>query len=994
MEDILRIPEDDVQNALSTMPTIKNPYSSSIWSDGIHQFIANKVYSRRNAPKIEIISEHPEVIKLKDALQNRQLEAAKNKQKVVGLRLLYGSKAGGVMSPEFDLEECVAIYDSEPFVSSAIRRQLNIWFKQPFTFVSPERKLADYLNQRFMDMAFVTGIPTLQLFKMIIRDLLRFSNAFLIKYRDKDLSGIAKFKPGRPAPVAGYFPVSALNMYPRFNNGKLVSWIRYLDDGTMAAELNPKDVIHFTFEREPDFMFGKPRTLGAVEDIAALRRIEENVEVLLQKYLFPLFQLTIGTPEAPAQYLADGVSELEIGRDMLEAMQQEGMLVGTERHKLEMVGAKSGAMDARHYLSHFKSRVFTALGISPLDMGEGDCYDEATQTLTENGWKYHYEIDHIKEKIATYNPKTHQIEFEYATYKYEGFYQGDMIRFSGKHLDMLVTPKHDMWIKERHAGSQFNKDYKAMNLFARSQNSEWHFMDAAPITNITKTFGAYQKDGLPELVGYYASEGCLDAYNENLNKYRINLSQQPGIVLDAMKDAVKRLGFKYNICQGHNAMSMTFSNKKMFYWLKENVGQGSYNKHLPKDILAWNFIDKKKLLDALIDGDGSRDKRPGRTNFVYYTVSDQLADDVQILAMSLGYSAKVVKTKQSAKSYGTWINRVLISDKSIRSINRAKHMNSEYYEGVIYCYNVPNHLFVTRRNGKVAIQGNTANRSTADNISQNLKERVLDDQGEFASQVIQFMVSELLMEHPEDISVPRNLQKIRLHFPEVDLDNKIKKENHAINLWNNGGLTEDEFRAELGKMPIITNEERSKTKHALIDIPLALISAVDEPFSSEAKAAVKARTTADKAAVGSAPKTKTNQAPKSKPGTGASSSGRPKGSKKSGTPASRAAQAATTPTNQHGTNPGPTKAKSSLEKDLVGIRLSNFISIATITNTVEELENTIDDRFADPNLNEILKNTISKVEWNTIDMDERRSVLVAELIMHADLFKEGEEPND
>lgn len=659
MEDILHVPEADVQQALDTLPSPRNPYESSVWQDSIHQFMANKVYSRRGAP-VKLMSEHPSVLKLQDALQNRQLEASRKKDKVIGLRLLYGSKTGGVMKPEFDLEECVAIYDAEPFVSAAIRRQLNIWFKQEFRFTSIERKTADYLNQRFMDMAFVTGIPTEQLFKMIVRDLLRFSNAFVIKHRDKALSGIAKFKPGRPAPVAGYFPVSALNMFPRFNNGKLISWIRYLDNGTMAAELDPRDVIHFTFEREPDFMFGKPRTLGAVEDIAALRRIEENVEVLLQKYLFPLFQFTIGTPEAPAQYLPDGTPETEVGRMALENMQQEGMIVCTERMKLEAIGAKGSAMDARHYLAHFKGRVFTALGISPLDMGEGD----------------------------------------------------------------------------------------------------------------------------------------------------------------------------------------------------------------------------------------------------------------------------------------------------------------------------------------------TANRSTADNISQNLKERVMDDQGEFASQVVQFMVAELLMEHPDDISVPRNLTKIKLHFPEVDVDNKIKKENHAINLWNNGGLTEDEFRAELGKLPIDTDAERSKMKHSLIDLPLAIISAVDEPFSKEAKAAVKARTSADTAGAQSGPATKNNQPAKSKPGTGSKGKGRPAGSKKAGTPASRGPQNATTPTNQHGTNPGPTKAKSSYERGLVGVRLSDFISIATITDDVEELETSVNERFKDAELNRILKDTISSLEWNTIDRSERRSVLIAELMVHADRFKEDEESDD
>ena len=175
---------------------------------------------------------------------------------------------------------------------------------------------------------------------------------------------------------------------------------------------------------------------------------------------------------------------------------------------------------------------------------------------------------------------------------------------------------------------------------------------------------------------------------------------------------------------------------------------------------------------------------------------------------------------------------------------------------------------------------------------------------------------------------------------------------------------------------------------------MALISAVDEPFSKEAKAAVKARTKADQAGTTAGPATKNNQPVKAKPGTGSKGGGRPAGSKKKGTPATRAPQAATTPSNQFGTNPGPTKAKSSLEQDLLGVRLSDFISIATITDDLAELEINIDERFSDEELNKILKDTISAVDWNTINRSNRRAILVSELIVYADRFKEDEESDD
>jgi len=41
-----------------------------------------------------------------------------------------------------------------------------------------------------------------------------------------------------------------------------------------------------------------------------------------------------------------------------------------------------------------------------------------------------------------------------------------------------------------------------------------------------------------------------------------------------------------------------------------------------------------------------------------------------------------------------------------------KHVSREDYSGRVYCFTVPTGVFITRRNGKVAMQGNTANVST------------------------------------------------------------------------------------------------------------------------------------------------------------------------------------------------------------------------------------------------------------------------------------------
>jgi len=340
------------------------------------RWMVHQAYENRGRPlKLIEPGEHIRTQKLLDALANNNFEALKKSNKVIGLKIL-SAYASGLKKPEFNLLEIAAVYDAEPLVRKAITRQLNLWFKQGFDFIGEDQALVNYIRKRFKSMAYASGIPTLHLFKSIVTSLLKYSNAFVIKVRDENLS-LGKKHDGL-APVAGYFPVSALNMFPKYNNGKIEKWIRFLNDGSRFWEFDPRDVIHLTIDREEDFLFGKPRMVGVVEDVAALRRIEENVEILISKFLFPVYQLSVGTPEVPCKYYNDGSSEIDLARQMVQNMEAEGMLVTSERFKLEIIGARSEALRIDSYLAHFKARVYTGLGVSAVDMGEGDTANRAT----------------------------------------------------------------------------------------------------------------------------------------------------------------------------------------------------------------------------------------------------------------------------------------------------------------------------------------------------------------------------------------------------------------------------------------------------------------------------------------------------------------------------------------------------------------------------------------------------------------------------------------
>ena len=137
--------------------------------------------------------------------------------------------------------------------------------------------------------------------------------------------------------------------------------------------------------RKAGHIFGTPRTCSGRDDILALRRLEENIELLMILHLFPLFHVKVGTPEEPGDYNIDGTSEVDFVRNDIEQMPKEGFLVTDGRVEIKAVGAEGEALDYDSIVKHYKQRVFVGLGVAGVDMGEGDTANRSTaETVSQN----------------------------------------------------------------------------------------------------------------------------------------------------------------------------------------------------------------------------------------------------------------------------------------------------------------------------------------------------------------------------------------------------------------------------------------------------------------------------------------------------------------------------------------------------------------------------------------------------------------------------------
>lgn len=148
-------------------------------------------------------------------------------------------------------------------------------------------------------------------------------------------------------------------------------------------------------------------------------------------------------------------------------------------------------------------------------------------------------------------------------------------------------------------------------------------------------------------------------------------------------------------------------------------------------------------------------------------------------------------------------NRVVIkpiaSDQVINAEPYLKYLEERVFTGL----GVPAIMFG---------RGNTANRSTGDNMTSEMSDRIKAFQKTIEMFVNAFIIKELLMEGGYD-PIMNPDQLVEFKFKDNDLDMKIKADTHAIYQYEHNAISEDEMRTELGRDPIT---DRSKMAQMLI----------------------------------------------------------------------------------------------------------------------------------------------------------------------------------
>ena len=385
--------------------------------------------------------------------------------------------------------------------------------------------------------------------------------------------------------------------------------------------------------------------------------------------------------------------------------------------------------------------------------GHGNkCYSQDTEILTENGWKYFYELKET-EAVATLSSNG-ELEYQIPTSFFSSYYSGKMFLIDGSCVNLLVTPNHNLYaswmvhggsyspfqlLEARHIGKHGLTRDPLTGTFLRTgfttgyclrftRTAKWHCQTVA--TFAVPSTVAYHKNPIrkPEtrnsinipiekwlrFFGIWLAEGSASLGDSGA--YIISITQNNDEKRAIIKQYVHALeemfGFSsWEEKSNSHSKAIKFKNKQIYDYLHQFGHAG--DKFVPKEIKMLEPHLLQVLFDAMVLGDGNINSYG---EVFYSTKSKRLADDVQEIALKIGKAGTIWRTKKQIFTVG-------IRDGDVFATKRSQHWID--YDGMVYCLEVPSHLLYVRRHGKPCWCGNSI--MTGMDLEVLIKQGVNDD---------------------------------------------------------------------------------------------------------------------------------------------------------------------------------------------------------------------------------------------------------------------------
>jgi len=439
------------------------------------------------------------------------------------------------------------------------------------------------------------------------------------------------------------------------------------------------------------------------------------------------------------------------------------------------------------------------------------CYSEDTEVLTEIGWKRYDEVKNLK--IAQYDRLDGKIKLFSHDGLYAYNYKGEMFHFKNRRNDILVTPNHKMLLR-REKSNKFEcipaeniSSYRVHLLNSgdyEGTETRLFILPAIKHKQNRKHLKYTQQEKpkkIPfdlwlEFLGYHVTEGSLQ------RRASFGIPQRKGAKAEKIKKCLlslsKHVGFKLTETkEGERYVRFQITNTQLFDYLEKNCGENHLNKKLPLKFDAFSRKQLEILFNAMMLGDGTSD------NKAFTSTSKVLIDQFHTIAVLVGKSASMhLHYDEGYRGNRVRAYRVCLSEKICHEIKR-KQVKRIQYKGKVFCFSTKTGFFITRRNGKVAIQGNTLRTETTVLAAANPKLGRFDPYTPIAAQI--------------DLP-PALINRFDLIFPIRDIPNReidSRIASHVLKLQQKPMEMQTEIHSELLRKYI--SYARTRIKPELTD---------------------------------------------------------------------------------------------------------------------------------------------------------------------------------
>lgn len=374
------------------------------------------------------------------------------------------------------------------------------------------------------------------------------------------------------------------------------------------------------------------------------------------------------------------------------------------------------------------------------------CFDRNTEILTNNGWRTYKTIKPY-DKVLSMNLDTQLLEFVDIDSIQIQPYKGNLIYADNKHVQFAVTDEHRMVVRSpahkyvRKTDRVLTEAEQKYFDSLKTDNDKFHIelsKDIIGKRRIFKTAGIsahtneYNVDILRMCMAVI-SDGFIQK-KKGIGNPQIAFNLKKERDKQELEDILNRLGWKYNKHYSSSHERHGIKGVYHYYISYSECAEIFEIIGMTKKIPRWFLTLKPEILRQLVISyakfDGSFDKREGNSGISIFSIDEHNIDMLQAMCVLCGMRCVKKELKNYKITFGDkqYVLKeffiLYITQNTDESRMQENLYHRFFYNSTVWCVNNKNTTLVTRRNGKVSIQGNChgyAADITAGNKTENKK---------------------------------------------------------------------------------------------------------------------------------------------------------------------------------------------------------------------------------------------------------------------------------